>query len=66
MKANVFISKLHKNVNIELPIKELFMNPTIRAISSVINERTEKSYEMIPICQENVYYETSSAQKECI
>lgn len=42
------------------------MNPTIRAISSVINERTEKSYEMIPICQENVYYETSSAQKECI
>ncbi|MDF9457664.1 amino acid adenylation domain-containing protein, partial [Bacillus cereus] len=63
LKANVFISKLHKNVNIELPIKELFMNPTIRAISSVINERTEKSYEMIPICQENVYYETSSAQK---
>ncbi|MCP3742679.1 amino acid adenylation domain-containing protein, partial [Rossellomorea sp. BNER] len=63
LKANVFISKLHKNVNVELPIKDLFMNPTIRAISSVVIERREKSYEMIPICKENEYYETSAAQK---
>ncbi|MCX2812351.1 amino acid adenylation domain-containing protein, partial [Bacillus sp. ChL18] len=63
LKANVFISKLHKNLDIELPIKELFINPTIRALSDVINRRTEKSYEMIPACQKSDYYEASSAQK---
>ncbi|MED3966050.1 non-ribosomal peptide synthetase, partial [Niallia taxi] len=63
LNANVFVSKLHKSANVELPIKELFKKPTIREIGTVIEKHSTSSYEMIPISRENDYYETSSAQK---
>ncbi|MDW7614145.1 amino acid adenylation domain-containing protein [Peribacillus simplex] len=63
LKANVLISKIHKNLNIEIPIKELFLNPTIRDISSYINNSSENKYQMINPCGEQEFYDTSSAQK---
>ncbi|KPV55998.1 hypothetical protein QJ48_30065, partial [Paenibacillus sp. A3] len=63
LKATVLTGKLHKQFNVEVPLKEIFRNPTIRELSVVIESSRENRYEAIEPCREQVYYATSSAQK---
>ncbi|WP_025850423.1 non-ribosomal peptide synthetase, partial [Paenibacillus ehimensis] len=63
LKATVLTGKLHKQFNVEVPLKEIFRNPTIRELSAVIESGRENRYETIEPCGEQAYYATSSAQK---
>ncbi|MBZ9636378.1 non-ribosomal peptide synthase/polyketide synthase [Clostridium sp. FP1] len=63
LKATTLVSKIHKELNVEVPLREIFKSPTIKGISEYI-ESTEKSiYSSIEIVKEKEYYEASSAQK---
>ena len=63
LKATMLMSKIHKELNKEVPLKQLFKLPTIKGVSGYI-ESTEKSiYSLIEKTQEKEYYEASSAQK---
>ncbi|MBZ9636379.1 non-ribosomal peptide synthetase [Clostridium sp. FP1] len=63
LKATILVSKIHKELNVEVPLREIFKSPTIKGISEYI-ESTEKSiYSSIEIVKEKEYYEASSAQK---
>ena len=66
LKATVLIGKLHKYFDVEIPLSQLFEFPTIKHISTYIDDSTKSIYQTIEPCIENEYYETSSAQKECI
>ena len=63
LKAMVMVSKIHKELNVELPLKELFTTPTISGISEYLTKAQESVYASIESVGEKDYYETSSAQK---
>ncbi len=63
LKATSLISKIHKMLNVEVPLKEIFANPTIKGISEYIKGTNESKYIAIEAAEEREYYELSSAQK---
>ncbi|MCB2311578.1 amino acid adenylation domain-containing protein [Clostridium tagluense] len=63
LKATILISKIHKELNVEVPLKEIFKSPTIKGISEYIQITEKNIYEEIKIVKEKEYYEVSSAQK---
>ncbi len=68
LKAANLITKIHRELNIEVPLKEIFEAPTIKGISEYINTRKESIYASIqPVkrsghCPASCYI-ASSAQK---
>ena len=63
LKATVMISRVHKELSVELPLKELFKVPTILGISEYLLSAKESMYAGIEPVVEKAYYEASSAQK---
>ncbi|MCC5439464.1 non-ribosomal peptide synthetase, partial [Clostridium botulinum] len=63
LKATILMSKIHKELNREVPLKELFKSPTIKDLSKYIESAEENLYSKIEKLEEKEYYETSSAQK---
>ncbi len=63
LKATSLIAKIHKALNVEIPLKEIFTSPTIKGISKYINDSEESIYSSIELVKEQTYYEMSSAQK---
>jgi len=63
LKAIMLISKIHKELNKEVPLKELFKLPTIKDLSKYIESTEENIYSKIEKVEEKEYYEASSAQK---
>ena len=59
LKIPVLISKINKELNKEIQLKELIKSPTINSLSKLIEKIEENKYTNI----ENKYYEASSAQK---
>ncbi|WP_346940654.1 amino acid adenylation domain-containing protein [uncultured Clostridium sp.] len=63
LKATVLMSKIHKELNREIPLKELFKSPTIKELSKYLESAEENPYSEIEKVEEKEYYEASSAQK---
>ncbi len=63
LKATSLMAKIHKVLNAEVPLKEIFINPTIKGISEYIKYSEESIYSTIEPVEEKEYYEMSSAQK---
>ncbi len=63
LKATILMSKIHKELNKEIPLKELFRFPTIKDLSKLIEPMEENLYLEIERLEENECYEVSSAQK---
>ena len=63
LKATVVISRIHKELNAELSLKELFQTPTIAGISEYLSTAIESTYRGIKPVIKKEYYDTSSAQK---
>ncbi|NFI23507.1 hypothetical protein FDF97_19700, partial [Clostridium botulinum] len=59
----ILMSKIHKELNREVPLKELFKSPTIKDLSKYIESAEENLYSKIEKVEEKEYYEASSAQK---
>ena len=63
LKGTTLVSRIHQELNIEVPLKELFQTPTIAGISKYMKLAPESAYAMIELVAEKEYYEASSAQK---
>ena len=63
LKAMVLMSKIHKELNREIPLKELFRSPTIKDLCKFIGNAEKNPYSTIDNVEEKEYYEASSAQK---
>ena len=63
LKATALISRIHKELNVELPLKQLFKTPTISGVSEYLAKAHENVYAAIETIAEQEYYETSAAQK---
>ncbi|MEW8957482.1 condensation domain-containing protein, partial [Clostridium sp.] len=63
LKATILMAKIHKELNKEVPLKELFKSPTIKDLNKYIENAEENLYSKIEKLEEKEYYEASSAQK---
>ncbi|MCP5053138.1 MAG: non-ribosomal peptide synthetase, partial [bacterium] len=66
LKATLFISKLHNQLHIKIPLIEIFTTPTIRELAGYVKtalENNRHSSEVIDTAPEQEYYNVSSAQK---
>ncbi|SFB48171.1 condensation domain-containing protein, partial [Clostridium frigidicarnis] len=63
LKAMTLISKIHKEANKEVSLKDLFKSSTIKGLSKFIESAEESIYSNIEKIEEKEYYESSSAQK---
>ncbi|WP_414632359.1 non-ribosomal peptide synthetase, partial [Clostridium sp. UBA2485] len=57
LKATVLMSKIHKALNKEVPLKELFKAPTIKELSKHIRNTEDNLYSKIEKVEEKEYYE---------
>ena len=63
LKATIIASRIHKELQVELPLKELFKSPTISGVSEYLSKADKNEYSSIEISEEKEYYEASPAQK---
>ncbi|MCP4220803.1 MAG: amino acid adenylation domain-containing protein [bacterium] len=57
------MGKIHKAFSVEIPIAELFANPTIRGICLYLDSPGDNPYTAPALVEEKEYYPLSSAQK---
>jgi tyrocidine synthetase-3 len=62
LKATTLIGKIHKAFRVEIPIAEIFKQPTIKNISRYIEQSKESLYSSIAPVEKKEYYPLSSAQ----
>ncbi|WDV47158.1 amino acid adenylation domain-containing protein [Clostridiaceae bacterium M8S5] len=63
LNATYLISKIHKDFNTKLHIKELYKNATIEKLSKLVHNSEVKEYKKIEEAEKNNFYPLSSLQK---
>ncbi|NOQ27705.1 MAG: amino acid adenylation domain-containing protein, partial [Bacteroidales bacterium] len=63
LKATVLTSKIHKEIGVEFPLRDVFLHSTIKSQASQIEKSTKKEFVRIPKAKEHSYYPLSPAQK---
>ncbi|MCU0287485.1 MAG: amino acid adenylation domain-containing protein, partial [Acidobacteria bacterium] len=63
LKATTLSSRIHKELNINVPLAQIFKTPTIRGLSQYIGGTVEEIYESIIPVEEKEYYDLSFAQR---
>jgi len=63
LKATVVASKIHKALDVQVPVTDIFMFATIRRLADNIKQKMTAKYNSIEIVPQKEYYEVSSAQK---
>jgi amino acid adenylation domain-containing protein len=63
LNAIVMIAKIHKELNVKVPLAEVFKTPTIRGLSRYIKRGAIVKYAAIEPAEKKEYYVLSSAQK---
>ncbi len=63
LKAAVLAAKIHKALNVKIPLADIFKSPTIRDLSQYINAKEKEQYISIEAAEQKEYYPLSSVQK---
>jgi amino acid adenylation domain-containing protein len=69
LRAMTMLSRLHKEVGIKIPLREVFASPTIGELAAYVEskkvsgEAGKNIYRAIELAEEQEYYPVSSAQK---
>jgi amino acid adenylation domain-containing protein len=63
LKAAVLATKIHKTFAVQLPLSEIFKNPTIRQLSVLIKGAARQYFAPINTVETREYYPLSSTQK---
>ncbi|MGF7029123.1 amino acid adenylation domain-containing protein/non-ribosomal peptide synthase protein (TIGR01720 family) [Paenibacillus mucilaginosus] len=63
LSAASLTGRIYKELNLELPLREVFRYPTIEGMARVIGAASRSGYTPIPLAEEREYYPVSSAQK---
>ncbi|MGE5343975.1 MAG: amino acid adenylation domain-containing protein [Candidatus Omnitrophota bacterium] len=63
LKATVMVSRIHKALDVQVPLADIFKRSTIRELGEYVRGIEKEKYESIHPVEEKEYYELSSAQK---
>jgi amino acid adenylation domain-containing protein/non-ribosomal peptide synthase protein (TIGR01720 family) len=62
LKATILTSRIHKELEVKVPLAEIFRRQTIRQLAAYVRQAGEKRYIGIEPVEEREYYPLSSAQ----
>ncbi|MGW8960046.1 amino acid adenylation domain-containing protein, partial [Paenibacillus sp. NPDC055715] len=63
LRATNLVSKIRKEMNVELPLRDVFRYMTVESMAGAIASLEETRHSSIPKAEEKAYYPVSSAQK---
>ncbi|MCP4157782.1 MAG: amino acid adenylation domain-containing protein, partial [bacterium] len=63
LKATTMASRIHKELNVKVPLSEIFGTRTIRGLARYVETAAEERYRAIEPAEKKEYYPLSSAQK---
>jgi amino acid adenylation domain-containing protein len=63
LKATILISKIHKELNVKVPLVKLFKTPFIRGLAEYIRAADQGDYTAIGLSEKREFYVVSSAQR---
>ena len=63
LKATQLVSVINREFDAEMPLKELFKSPTLRAVARYIENSGKKVFKLISRADKRDYYPLSSSQK---
>ncbi|WP_270168683.1 non-ribosomal peptide synthetase [Paenibacillus sp. SYP-B4298] len=63
LRATTLVSKIHKELNVELPLREVFRHATIEDMATAISQMEQAEHVSIPVAEASDYYPLSSTQK---
>ncbi|MGB7604620.1 MAG: amino acid adenylation domain-containing protein, partial [Lutisporaceae bacterium] len=63
LKAINIIAKINKELNVSVPLREMFKTPTIKGLASYVEGTKQSIYSRIEPVEEHEHYPLSSAQK---
>jgi amino acid adenylation domain-containing protein len=63
LKAIMLSSRIHKELDVKITLREIFDHPTIRGLSGYINAAARNKHVNVEAVEKKEYYELSSAQK---
>ncbi|MCG7409240.1 amino acid adenylation domain-containing protein [Paenibacillus sp. ACRRX] len=63
LRATILVNRLHQELQLEMPLREVFQYPTLEAMAERLTIAGQHTYVSIPVAQTSAYYPVSSAQK---
>ncbi|WP_253735970.1 condensation domain-containing protein, partial [Paenibacillus sp. FJAT-26967] len=63
LRATTLVSKIHKELNVDFPLRDVFRCSTVEEMAQAIARMEEGSYSSIPVVETREHYPLSSAQK---
>jgi amino acid adenylation domain-containing protein len=63
LKATILVSRIHKELEVQVPLSEVFNTPFIRGLSRYIQGAVKDKFSAIQPVEKKEYYALSSAQK---
>jgi fengycin family lipopeptide synthetase D len=63
LKATILTSRIHKELDVKVPLAEVFKRQTIRELAGYIRETGQTKYAVVEPLEKKEYYALSSAQK---
>ncbi|MEQ7052119.1 non-ribosomal peptide synthase/polyketide synthase [Paenibacillaceae sp. P-4] len=63
LRATALVNRVHQEMNIQLPLRDVFRFSTIEELAAAMSEMAEESYSSIPVAEAQDHYPVSSAQK---
>ncbi|GGH70057.1 hypothetical protein GCM10008014_54100 [Paenibacillus silvae] len=63
LRATSLVSKIRKEMNVEVPLRDVFRLTTVESMAEAISSLEKTLQSSIPKAEERVYYPVSSAQK---
>ncbi|MCP5052013.1 MAG: AMP-binding protein, partial [bacterium] len=63
LRATVVLSRVHKALEINVPLGEMFKTPTIKGLVNYIKQAGKETFISIPIAEKKEYFPLSPAQK---
>ncbi|WP_432400822.1 amino acid adenylation domain-containing protein [Wukongibacter sp. M2B1] len=63
LKATYLTSRINKEFDIDIPLREIFSHPTIKGLAQVIKSANKKVWSKIELVKNQEYYPVSASQK---
>ncbi|HLP58744.1 MAG TPA: amino acid adenylation domain-containing protein, partial [Candidatus Deferrimicrobium sp.] len=63
LKAVIMLSKVHRELNVNVPLAEIFRTPTIKGLAEYVRKSAPDRHAAIEPAEKKEYYRLSSAQK---
>ncbi|RLJ80980.1 non-ribosomal peptide synthetase [Pedobacter alluvionis] len=64
LSVGAFVNRLHKELDFQISIPEVFLHPTIEGIVGVLNAKNNTGFQVIKNAEEQDFYPLSSSQRQ--